>query len=240
MNYKKILLIFGAILSILLLYFFICSNTKDSIEVNGECITSLKQDRTAINLRIVSLEKTESQSLQKANETSKKIITLLETEDVKFQTERFDSYEKVDWENNKRKKIGYETTIVLEISADTTEKIEKVINKFMNVNNIFFEQFRLYSSSENTKNTITNCLAEATNNAKERAEKIAKSQNRKLGKLTKAIYGTNSSYDNDNYSNYIYKGFNLKESFDVASKSSALASKDTVIKINISATFQLK
>ena len=81
------------------------------INVNGECLTSVAKDRTAITLRVTTLDKNAAVSMKKATEKVAAITDYLKTIDVKMQTTEFDSYEKTEWNHDLQKSISLGTPI---------------------------------------------------------------------------------------------------------------------------------
>ena len=123
------------------------------INVSGECLTSVAKDRTAITLRVTTLDKNAAISMKKATEKIAAITEYLKTIDVKMQTTEFNSYEKSEWnhELQKSENLGVETRIAIEVSAKKPEIIEEVLNKFAGQPDVFTENLRMFTSSEAMK-----------------------------------------------------------------------------------------
>ena len=65
-----------------------------TIAVNGECLTTVPKDRTAITLRVTALEASAATSMKIATGQATKITDFLKTQPVQMQTTEFNSYEK--------------------------------------------------------------------------------------------------------------------------------------------------
>ena len=121
-----------------------------TVSVSGQCLTSAPKDRTAITLRVTTLDKNAAKSMKIASEKMSEITDYLKTLDVKMQTTEFNSYEKTEWNHTAQKSenLGYETRIAVEVSAKDTDIIESVLNKFAGQPDIYTENLRMFSSSE--------------------------------------------------------------------------------------------
>ena len=106
--------------------------TPRVISVNGECLTSAPKDRTAITLRVTTLDKSAATSMKMATAKINEITNYLKTQDVQMQTTEFNSYERSEWNRELEKSVvlGTETTIAIEVSADNIETIEKILTQF--------------------------------------------------------------------------------------------------------------
>ena len=212
------------------------------INVNGECLTSVAKDRTAITLRVTTLDKNAAKSMRMATEKMAQITDFLKTQDVKMQTTDFDSYEKTEWNHQlqKSENLGIETRISVEVSSKNQEEIEKILNKFAGQPNVYTENLRMFTSSETMKPALEKCLSTAVENARERANALVAGDKRKAGKLLSVSYG-NVSYNERPTANY-----RLMSAKAVAFEGAAMdtggsiVSKDSEITVSVSATFEIK
>ena len=225
----------AAVLTLGLEYFY-KFDTKSTIATSGECLTTAPKDRTAITLRVQTLDKNASVSMKKASEKISEITNFLKTQDVEMQTTRFDSYEKTEWDNNLQKSIslGIETNISIEVSAKKTETIEAILAKFAGTADVYSENLRMFTSAESMKPVMEKCLGTAIENARERATVIAKSERKKVGKLISAHYATNSSDNNIRPMNF------LNTKIESSAIGSGLVSKDTEISVSVGAVFEIR
>ena len=212
------------------------------INVNGECMTSVAKDRTAITLRVTTLDKNAAKSMRMATEKMAEITDFLKTQDVKMQTTEFDSYEKNEWNHQlqKSENLGIETRISVEVSSKSQEEIEKILNKFAGQKNVYTENLRMFTSSETMKPAMEKCLSSAVENARARANALVAGDNRRAGKLLSV------SYDNTSYNERPMANYRLMAAKSVAMADEAIAtggsivSKDTEITVSVSATFEIK
>lgn len=212
------------------------------INVNGECLTSVPKDRTAITLRVTTLDKNAATSMKMATEKMAAITDYLKTIDVKMQTTEFNSFEKTEWDHNAQKSVnlGIETRIAVEVSASNPEIIEDVLNKYAGMEDVFTENLRMFTSQETLKPAMEKCLSVALADARARANALVAGDKLKVGKLLNVSYG-NVSYEERPYANYRLMGAKMATAeaatFDT---SGTIVGKDTEITVNVSATFEIK
>ena len=213
------------------------------INVSGECLTSVPKDRTAITLRVTTLDKNAAKSMKMATEKMAEITDYLKTIDVKMQTTEFNSYEKTEWNHvtQKSENLGIETRIAVEVSAKDPEIIESVLNKYAGQSDVFTENLRMFTSSETMKPALDKCLSIAVEDARTRADALVAADNQKAGKLLSVSYG-NVSYNERPMANYRVMGAKMamsaaEETFDTGG---TIIGKDTEITVTVSATFEIK
>lgn len=210
------------------------------INVSGECLTSVPKDRTAITLRVTTLDKNAAVSMKMATEKMDAITDYLKTIDVKMQTTEFNSYEKTEWnhELQKSENLGVETRITVEISANNPEIIADVLNKYAGTEDVFANNLRMFTSSETMKPAMEKCLGIAVEDARKRANSLVMADGLKAGKLLSVSYG-DVSYNERPTANYRLMSAKMatEESFDATG---SIVGKDTEITVTVSATFEIK
>ncbi len=220
------------------------TKTKEirTINVSGECLTSAPKDRTAITLRVTTLDKNAALSMKMATEKMAAITDYLKTIDVKMQTTEFNSYEKTEWDHASQKSVnlGIETRIAIEVSAKDPSIIESLLNKYAGQDDIYTENLRMFTSAETLKPALEKCLGIAVEDARTRANALVSTNGLKAGKLLSVSYD-NVSYNERPYANYRVMGAKMastaEESFDTGG---TIVGKDTEITVNVSATFEIK
>lgn len=214
-----------------------------TIAVRGECLTTAPRDKTAITLRVTTLDKSAARSMKMATEQVAKITDFVKgLDNAEMQTTEFNSYEKTEWNRDLQKSIslGIETTIAVEVSAKSIETIEKVLNEFAGSENVFSENLRMYTSAEVLKPILEKCLGTAVENARVRANALAAGDNRRAGRMLAVSYETNTS-STSMYKNIAPRmmamGAVAESAMDV---SGSLVSKDTDVSVSVSATFEIR
>ena len=212
-----------------------------TINVSGECLTSAPKDRTAITLRVTTLNENAATSMKMATEKVAGITDYLKTLDVKMQTTEFNSYEKTEWDHFEQKSVtlGTETRIAVEVSAKTPETIELILNKFAGQEDIYTENLRMFTSSETLKPILEKCLGVAVDDARTRANALVSTNGLTAGKLLSVSYNNISTSERP-YANYRVMGAKLMSAEESLDTGGSLVSKDTEITVTVSATFEIK
>ncbi len=209
----------------------------ETVSVTGECVTSAPKDRTAITLRVETLNKNSAQSVRDATAIVQKINEYVKTLPVEVQTNQFNSYEKTEWDNEAHKsvKLGIETTIAVEISAKSVDVIEQIMSEFAGQENIYSENLRVYTSTLETQKAIEKCMAGAVENARVRAQTLANADGRKIGKLLSVSYGANTP---DVYAPRTMNKMMVTAA--TADASGTIMSRESEVAVSVSATFEIK
>ncbi len=232
--------ILGAILAVVGYAYFYPETTR-TVSTNGECLTTAPRDRTAITLRVTTLDKNALTSMRAATKKIAEINEFLSTLDVKSQTTEFNSYEKSEWNHQTQKSVnlGTETTIAVEVSAANMDTIETVLNQFAGQENIYVGNLQMFSSRETLQPIMEKCLGDAVRNAKERATALVSGDDRTIGKLLSVSYG-NATYDMHPTANYRLMAAKATAEAMDAGAFGTLTSKDTDVKVQVSATFEIR
>ena len=214
------------------------------IVVNGQCLTSAPKDRTAITLRVTTLDKSAAASMKMATAKINEITNFLKTQDVQMQTTEFNSYERSEWNRELEKSVvlGTETTIAVEVSADNIETNKKILTQFAGQEDVYSENLRMYTSAEAMKPILEGCLSAAVENARERANALAAGDGRSAGKLLRVSYDVGGSASvQPRSSNFLTASAKMAvadaEAFSAAG---SIVAKDTEVSVSVSATFEIK
>lgn len=213
-----------------------------TIAVRGECLTTAPRDKTAITLRVTTLDKSAARSMKMATETVAKITDFVRGLDAEMQTTEFNSYEKTEWNRDLQKSItlGVETSIAIEVSTKNIETIEKVLNEFAGAENVYSENLRMYTSAEVLKPIMEKCLGVAVENARVRANALALGDNKRAGRMLSVSYET--SNNNAMYKNIAPRMMTTGAVTESATMdtSGSLVVKDSDVSVSVSATFEIR
>lgn len=212
-----------------------------TINVVGECLTSAPKDRTAITLRVTTVDKNPATSMKLATQKMAAITDFLKTQDVKMQTTEFNSYEKSEWNHTTQKSeiLGTETRIAVEVSSNSMDKIETILNKFAGSPNVYTENLRMFTSNETMKPVMEKCLGTALSNARARANALVNPDKKRAGKLLSVSYG-NVSYNETPYANYRLMSAKAAVAESALDTGGSFVSKDTELTVSVSAVFEIK
>ena len=213
-----------------------------TIAVRGECLTTAPRDKTAITLRVTTVDKSAAKSMKQATDQVAKITEFVKGLDAEMQTTEFNSYEKTEWNRDLQKSItlGIETSIAVEVSSKNIEIIEKVLNAFAGAENVYSENLRMYTSAEVLKPIMEKCLGVAVENARVRANALAAGDNRRAGRMLSVSYETSSN--NTMYKNIAPRMMAMGAVAESAAMDvgGSLVSKDTDVSVSVSATFEIR
>ena len=242
---KKTLVWFGSVIgtgAVLALLFGAIEKRSEPriISVTGECLTTAPKDKTAITLRVSVLAPTAVDSMKQATQQVAQITEQLKSWPVEMQTTQFNSYEKTEWNRDEQKSVvlGIETTIAVEVSANSIEQIEKILGQFAGMKNVFSDNLRMYSSPEVVQPIMEKCLGVAVENARVRANALAAGDNKQAGKLISVAYGTNTSDAVMPISNLMRGKVMMATANDSAA--GTIVAKDTEITVSVHAVFEIK
>jgi len=241
---KKIIFVGTAIVVVAAI--LACANHRDvaprTISVTGECLTTAPKDRTAITLRVTTLDKSAAASMKQASAKIAEITEYLKTQDVQMQTTQFDSYEKTEWDRTAQKSVvlGIETNIAIEVSADNIETIERILTKFAGQANVYSENLRMFTSTQAMKPVLEECLGSAVENARARANALAAGDNRRAGKMLAVQYGASSRDVVRPTANFLRSAKMAVAEDAVAYTGGGIVTQDTQVTVNVSAVFEIK
>ena len=237
---QSTLWIIGIILA-LLGYNFITPVAPRTITTTGECLTTAPRDKTAITLRVTTVDKNALKSMRDATARVAEINAYLENLDVKTQTTEFNSYEKTEWNHATQKSVnlGTETTIAIEVSSDNTDIIEQILNQFAGQENIYVGNLQMFTSAETLQPIVQDCMSAAVENARLRAAALAAGDNSYVGKMLSVSYGTSPNVAAPN-ANYRLMTTMAKADAMDAGAFGTLSARDTNVSVTVSATFEIK
>ncbi len=211
-----------------------------TISVTGQCLTSVPRDRTAITLRVTTLDVSASASMKKATTQVATITKFLKTQNVDIQTTQFNSYEKHEWNRalERNEILGIETTIALEISAKNIETIERVLSQFAGIPNVYSENLRTYAAPETIQHATEECLPMALKNARDRAGALLAGDDRYAGRVLSVSYGASAPSVNAPMPRMMATKMAVAGS--AMDMGGVIVSQDTDISVTVSATFEIK
>ncbi|MCL2748584.1 MAG: SIMPL domain-containing protein [Alphaproteobacteria bacterium] len=194
-NFKKTIpwvILFFILIGVIAFQWFASTTAirNRSVAVVGECIGRTVKDTTAITLRIQTMGATGAESMAMARSAYNITAAMLNQFDgLEIQTNRWESFERTEWEGNSQRTIGIQTTIGIDVSSKNTNDIEEVLAKAEKIENVFPENLRMFASNEKLKPALEACINDAVQNARAKAETIAESEGARVGEMISAEYG---------------------------------------------------
>ncbi|MBQ1997673.1 MAG: SIMPL domain-containing protein [Alphaproteobacteria bacterium] len=213
-----------------------------TIAVSGECLTTAPRDKTAITLRVTALADSAAQSMRDATSQMAEITEYLKTLPVQLQTTQFNSYEKTEWNRDEQRSVtlGIETTIAVEVSANSVDEIEQILSQFANKQNVYSENLRMYTSPEVLKPIMEQCLSVAVENARTRANALASGDNKRAGELISVSYNTSANDSVTPTNGLLRTKMVMAASVADTSATGTIVSRDTDVSVSVSAVFEIK
>ncbi len=158
---------------------------KDAISVNGECNKKLSPDRFRVEFRVEVTNKSQQKSTSKANSiyaALKKEIQKINPKDLELNTSTYNVNPEYEWAKNKRIYKGFKTTLGLTVVSSEMEKSGEIINvgNKVSVNNI--QGPNPFVALTTFQKKYRECLSKAAEDARNKADMLAKSLGVSLGK----------------------------------------------------------
>lgn len=157
--------------------------TERTVTVGGECSHYITSDRGSLTMTVENLDRDVKVANAKTSETYgilKIDLEKLGLKNFELETTEYSVFEQKDWENNKSVSKGYKSRMGLKISTSEISKLGDVMvtaNKHA-VSDI--GSLQTYVSDQKLKSMELDCLKEASEDSKKKAEVLAKSFNAKL------------------------------------------------------------
>jgi len=186
---RKILTIILIIALIAMTGCVVQEKEENTIDVEGTSEISVEPDEAEVwvGVSIVKLNAEDAQT--EANKVTNDIIDGLKAagiaeEDIK--TEQLSLYEERRWEEGQSKIVGWRATQTLKVKTADLTKVGTIVDIAVSNGANQIQNINFQLSEANEQKYKKQALAEATTNAKEKAETIADSLGVKLGKVKSA------------------------------------------------------
>jgi uncharacterized protein len=169
------------------------ANTTRSISVTGKCSVDVPPDRTTVTFVSTFTEKQSQTAAKKATDTYESVrqdLQKMGLKDLELQTTNFNISEQFDYSGKKPSSIGFQASMGLMVSTSDMKRMGEVLALSQKYNIQRTENFSSYLSDKLMKASVEGCLAQATQNAKEKADKIAGSVSAKVGELISLSEGS--------------------------------------------------
>lgn len=204
---------------------------EDTVTVSGSSTADVNPDQAELFLRIEKIANDPKQAQSSLTEVSNKVINVLKEEgltDKEIETINYNLEKYQVWEDEKMVDKGYKASYTLKLTVKDIATIGDYLDLAVNsgVNNV--ESLRFTLSKEKEKDVKSGLLGSATENAKLKAETLAKSLNERLGDVVSV---TESS---DGFVPYYYA-----ESAMLKSDAPVIQPKSISLTVSVTAVFEL-
>lgn len=188
MNFKTNLKFVLSLFIILLVVACVPQQDKKTVNTNGQAILEVQPDQAVVYVSIETLKDTAQVSKDNNNQIVEDIYSALyalgiERESV--ETSNFNIYEEFDWTEEGRVSKGFKTVHTLKITTEEFDDIGEIVDAAIEVgqDSVRISRINFDLSDEKQKEYKKQALAEASKDAKEKAEAIAEGLGTQLGDL---------------------------------------------------------
>ena len=212
--------------------------SEQTISVTGSATSSSSPDTLVVILGVESEAKTANESLSKNSKSLNSVISSLSNSGISkdsIQTSNFTIYPLYEWSDVKDEQIliGYRVSNILSIQTDKIDSAGDIIDSAVSsgANRVDNVSFQL--SDDRLQKISDDLIADAINDAKQKAEKA-------LVPLNQKIVGVKSVVLHDNMTPYYESP--MRASFDgfaESMKSAPILSGDEEIRTNVSVVFYI-
>ena len=165
------------------------SNRNDdlvrSVTVSGTCHRSIVPDKASLNMVAESVNprdiKTAVADAVRNYESTKAQVTRLRLKDMELVTSEYNVNPIYDWNNGKQTLRGYQARIGLRVESSEIDRMGEVMGIAADNNMKDVGAWSLFVSPAKFKQVQSECLAEAAQDARSNAEKMASGLGAKVG-----------------------------------------------------------
>ncbi|HLC75067.1 MAG TPA: SIMPL domain-containing protein [Candidatus Nanoarchaeia archaeon] len=207
---------------------------KPTISSSGTAQLSVLPDEAQIFVAVETLAKTADESKTENAQKTDAVYAALYKINIprdSIETQYFNIYEEFDWSNNMQKSKGFKTQHTLKIKTAEFDDVGKIIDAVVGAGATRIDSISFDISNAKRNELKKQVLAEASKDAREKAEAIASGLNAELGDI---ISVSDLSYD---YTPYPYLRAPLAA--DAAVKEIAVDTQISPQKLEVTAQVQV-
>jgi uncharacterized protein YggE len=174
-------------LLLLALHFSLASASAmdHTVSTSGQCSREVTPDRASIVFTVEKLNRDVKMATSAATELHEKLRKELKktnAKDLELTTTEYSVYEKKDFQKNKSVSLGFAARLGVKASTSEVADTSKLIAAAANLGITETGELVSYLSEEKSRDEQKKCLATAAQNAREKADALAKSLGSTLGK----------------------------------------------------------
>ena len=206
------------------------------VVVSGNCLKAVLPDRGSVDFYSEATNKEAPKALSeatKAYESARDAVKKMNLKDLELSTLENSVREEHSWENNKNVFKGYKARIGLRVYTSEISKLGEVVTKVSKSGIKNIGSFNTDISPAKLKEEQESCLAIAVENAKSKAEKLAKAAGSKVGK---AIMIQEEFSEVPQARPYMMKSMNVRMESDA---SATIDTKAENLSTNVKVSFEL-
>jgi len=210
-------------------------SNKRTISSNGISTMKSMPDLTTVYIRIDTSASTADESKDQNSKISEAVmVSLLKiVENKDIETQQFNIYPEYDWSEGKQKLLGYKTTNSLKVKLTDFTKIGDVIDAAIDSGASGIDSINFEISDDKKSELKKQVLEKASQDAREKAESVAKGLNAKLGKLVSV---SAADYDYRPYSIYTMEAGGVSAAKEAATN---VNPQELEVSANVQVTFEI-
>lgn len=154
------------------------------VRVEGECLKKVSPDKGKVAFRINTLRKNAKTASKATQETYTKLLQAIKSadlENMELETTEYNVDEEYKWENKKNVFKGYRAVMGVEVQTTEIKRLGEVLSKSTAFQNVEAGGFSTFISAEGHKATREACLVESIQNARKKADAMARAGGSRLG-----------------------------------------------------------
>jgi hypothetical protein len=235
-NKTTLIIVLLIIITALIAYPYLPKGQSTTINVQGQSEISVEPDIAKVWAGVSIIENSAELAQKEVNERISDIINELKEKGIKesdIETERLNLYEEKSWTEQGPKSEGWRATQILKIKTADMNKTGNIVDIAVSngANQIDNIEFTLSEAKQDEyKNKA---IAQATANAKEKAEIIAESLDARLGKIVSV---SESTFDYIPY-RYGLEGVAVE---DAVKESAQVTPRDVIVSANIQLIYEIR
>ncbi|MCX6711416.1 MAG: SIMPL domain-containing protein [Candidatus Woesearchaeota archaeon] len=225
------------VISIAFVYFNKSGGTtnQQTITASGTSTITAVPDEASVYVSINTLEKTTEESKNKNTAISDAVLNAIKKLNIQkdIETTNYNIYPEYDWSSGQQELKGYRTTNTIKVSTKYFDDLGAIVDTAVKAGATGVDSINFELSKDQQNKIKREALANATEDAKLKAEAIANGLNAKLGKV---ISVTENSY---NYIPYpLFRGGAVADAEKAVSTSIEPQNLDITATVNV--VYQIK
>lgn len=213
---------------------------KNTVSVSGQAEMSVDPDQAELYVKIETTKTTAKPAKDENSETSEAVESALRKQGVKkedIETHRYSirpNY-RYDRDDGQSHLTGYTVTNVLKVTTNDMEDIGDIIDAAVDAGANGFEQITFGLSDEKQKDVNAAVLLKASDEAKDKAESLAKNLDVSLGKLSSI------SESNFYYAPYAYPMADVEQAVMAGAKAAvSINPQDVTVRATVNLAYEIE
>jgi len=173
-----------------LLIFSSLALSKDEIQVQGNCEVKVTPDRGSLSFTAENQAKDQQVAIKKTNDqinSLKEKIQKLKLEDLELRNTNYNVYPVREYENNRMIDKGIKVSLSLEVTTSSISKLGEAMVQASELGISNVSSLTTFLSIKKSQEEYLKCLDIAAEDARKKADQLAKKLGFKVGEVTGII-----------------------------------------------------